>query len=122
MNTDARLPAEWESQSAVMLAWPPEDMPEAQWRPRGERALTRMARLAAECQPVLIVCASAADEQRVVQSLSGIRPDRLYLCRAPVNDIWIRDYGPLTIPGTRPAGVAGFSLQRLGRTLRSRPG
>ena len=92
-----RLPAEWERQSGVMLVWPPADLLEAQWRSRCERVLTHMARLIAECQPVLIVYHSAEDKERVMQALQGIRADRLFLCQVPVNDIWIRDYGPLTV-------------------------
>jgi agmatine deiminase len=72
-----RLPAEWEPQDAVLLAWPHER--------------TVWASCLANAQKVFgeIEAAIRRFEQVVV-----VRPDAHDL---PCNDIWARDFGPITI-------------------------
>ena len=85
------MPAEWEPQSAVWLAWPHN---RETWPGHFEplpKFFAAWARVIAESTPVNILAASdvAGDAQRHV---AGI--DQVQLVDIPTNDSWIRDYGP----------------------------
>ena len=72
-----RLPAEWEPQDAVLLAWPHE---QTDWHPvldRARHTFTEIIRAVERYEPVLLV-----------------RPDRFDV---PTDDTWARDFGPITI-------------------------
>ncbi len=105
-----RLPAEWESVGAVLLAWPRAD---GDWKPYLDAvhscyrqllmALTKLA-------PVLLL---VDDPERVRHELGpdlaapqeGPRP-RLQMQTSPARDTWTRDYGPITVLEHTPsAGV-----------------
>lgn len=91
-HTDYRLPAEWETQSATLLAWPRAN---SDWRNhleaiRGEYRQLIDAILA--FQPVVLLL--PADEP----APDGL-PERADLHRLPLryNDTWCRDYGPIVL-------------------------
>ena len=76
-HPDKRLPAEWEPQDAILLAWPHEN---TDWKHCLKEARKTFAEIEAAIrrfQPVIVV-----------------RPDAFDL---PVNDTWARDFGPITI-------------------------
>lgn len=92
--TDAcRLPAEWEPQAAVLLAWPHAD---TDWAPMlGEvQACYRRLAEAISARAVAVVIGPDTDEIR--RALAGIDPSRLRIVRSDTNDTWTRDYGPIT--------------------------
>jgi agmatine deiminase len=91
-----RLPAEWEEQDGVLLAWP---HGRTDWGP-----------LLAEVEPVylelatnitafeellLVVPEGVALEPKLRQA--GVRTERLRAFPIPTNDTWARDFGPITI-------------------------
>ncbi len=93
-----RLPAEWEKQAAVMLAWPahaeiwePELMLQAV-----QSVHLRIMRIVAMHLPVLVVAPSAEDARQAAIA-DGVNLRDITFCQAPTNDIWIRDYGPITV-------------------------
>jgi len=91
-----RLPAEWEEQDGVLLAWPHED---TDWRdvlPRVEPVFVELAARIAEAE---IVVVAAPDPKRVKRLLraAGVRPERLRLFPLATNDTWARDFGPITV-------------------------
>jgi agmatine deiminase len=72
-----RLPAEWEWQDAVMLAWPHD---RSDWNPvlaEARRTFSEIVETVERFEPVLLV-----------------RPDRFDI---PTDDTWARDFGPITI-------------------------
>lgn len=94
--TPRRLPAEWEEQDGVLLAWPHAD---SDWG----NVLSRV-------EPVFAaICAAISHFERVVIAapcLDGIldqivqadgQPERITLCEVPTNDTWSRDFGPIAI-------------------------
>ncbi|WP_147653886.1 agmatine deiminase family protein [Vulcaniibacterium gelatinicum] len=98
--TDAfRLPAEWEPQSAVLIAWPHAD---TDWGPRlGEVEETYVALVCAltRFQDVLI-CVADADLQTYAEA--RLRSNRAEMARvrfieAEYDDTWLRDSGPITL-------------------------
>ncbi|MGO0999447.1 agmatine deiminase family protein [Lysobacter sp. CA196] len=102
-----RFPAEWEPQSAVLIAWPNAD---TDWAERlGEVEETYIALVAAivRYQPVLI-CVADDDVQAYARArLSSARIDmaRVHFIEAPYDDTWLRDSGPISL-----RDGAGFRL------------
>jgi agmatine/peptidylarginine deiminase len=97
--TDLRFPAEWESQSAVLIAWP---HAETDWAERlGEVEETYVALVAAitRFEDVVIV---VADEDLQTYAEARLRSNRVDMARvrfveAPYDDTWLRDSGPITL-------------------------
>ncbi|WP_031371670.1 MULTISPECIES: agmatine deiminase family protein [Lysobacter] len=94
-----RFPAEWEPQSAVLIAWPNAD---TDWAERlGEVEETYIALVAAivRYQPALI-CVADDDVQAYARArLSSARIDmaRVHFIEAPYDDTWLRDSGPISL-------------------------
>ncbi|KAF1709744.1 agmatine deiminase [Pseudoxanthomonas kalamensis DSM 18571] len=99
--TDAyRFPAEWEPQSAVLIAWPNEN---TDWAPcLGEVEETYVALVAAICrfQPV-VIC--VADEDLQTYAEARLRSARVDMGRVrfvpfvEYDDTWLRDSGPISL-------------------------
>lgn len=91
-----RLPAEWEPQDGVLLAWPHAD---SDWRDNLEavqQVFVAIAAAISRFEPVLIV---APDTEPVRHQLIGAKVDleRIRLFQLPTNDTWARDFGPITV-------------------------
>ena len=100
MNAHAsRFPAEWEPQSAVLIAWPNAD---TDWADRlGEVEETYIALVAAITRfQHAIVCVADEDVEAYARArLSSARIDmsRVRFVEAPYDDTWLRDSGPITL-------------------------
>jgi len=95
----ARFPAEWESQSAVLIAWPNAD---TDWADRlGEVEETYIALVAAITRfQDAIVCVADEDVEAYARArLSSARVDmtKVRFIEAPYDDTWLRDSGPITL-------------------------
>jgi agmatine deiminase len=91
-----RLPAEWEDQDGVLLAWPHE---QTDWAPVLDRVVPVFRDLAcaiSRSEKVLIV---TPDPDQVLSALDGAQADwhRIRVIEIPTNDTWARDFGPITI-------------------------
>ena len=92
----SRLPAEWEPQSGVLLAWPHQG---TDWQPLLDEVIPvylELVRRISRFEPVVIL-APDTEEPRAELQCAGIAMDRVILCRVPTNDTWIRDFGPITV-------------------------
>ena len=94
-----RFPAEWEPQSAVLLAWPNAD---TDWAERlGDVEETYIALVAAitRFQPALICVADDDVEAYARARLASARIDmgRVTFITAPYDDTWLRDSGPISL-------------------------
>jgi agmatine deiminase len=91
-----RLPAEWEAQDGVLLAWPHMDSDWGDSLEAVEPVFIRLAREISRCERVLIV---APEIEPVRERLRDGRVDleQVRLYQMPTNDTWTRDFGPLTI-------------------------
>lgn len=83
-----RFPAEWEPQSAVVIAWPHAsgdfvDMAAI------ESCYRNIASTISANQPLLIVCKDDAHQQLIQQQLADCQ--QIYFIQADYNDIWCRD-------------------------------
>ncbi|HZH44184.1 MAG TPA: agmatine deiminase family protein [Lysobacter sp.] len=96
-----RFPAEWEPQSAVLIAWPHAD---TDWAERlAEVEETYIALVAAITRfEQAIVCVADADIEAYARArLSSARVDmaRVRFVEVPYDDTWLRDSGPITLVG-----------------------
>lgn len=99
MPSSPRLPAEWEPQSAVLLAWPHAG---TDWAPRlGEVEETYIALAAAIARfQAVVICVADADLQTYAEArLRSARVDmaRVRFIEVDYDDTWLRDSGPITL-------------------------
>ena len=98
-QTTSRFPAEWEPQSAVLVAWP---NAETDWAERlGEVEDTYIALIAAitRFQPV-VVCVADEDVESYAQarlSSNRVEMSRVRFVEVPYDDTWLRDSGPISL-------------------------
>ncbi|WP_239649679.1 agmatine deiminase family protein [Methylocucumis oryzae] len=90
-----RFPAEWESQSAVLIAWPNADGDFSRYLNDVEQAYCFIAQTIAEHQRLIIV-AKDDEHQRHIQDIIDINANISYV-HADINDIWVRDTVFLTV-------------------------
>ncbi|WP_226468615.1 agmatine deiminase family protein [Luteimonas panaciterrae] len=112
MSSKLRFLAEWEPQSAVLIAWPHAG---TDWAERlGEVEETYIALVAAitRFQDVLICVADDDIEAYARARLSSARIDMARVTFLPVeyDDTWLRDSGPITLIEEGPRETGGFHL------------
>lgn len=101
MASSLRLPAEWEPQAGVIIAWPHAD---TDWGPRLARiecAYVGLAAAIARFEPLVVCVADAKVRARATTLLAdaGVDAGRLRCVEVPYDDTWLRDSGPLTLAG-----------------------
>jgi len=94
-----RFPAEWEPQSAILIAWPTED---TDWAARlGEVEDTYIALVAAitRFQPVVICVPDEDIQSYAYVRIASNRVDmtRVRFVEAAYDDTWLRDSGPISL-------------------------
>ena len=106
--TDVRLPAEWEPQAAVLLAWPHAG---TDWAARLDAVEVTCAALIAaisRCETA-IVCTPDAEVGAHAAALlrdAGADMTCIRFVEIPYDDTWLRDSGPITLQ----SGDDGFVL------------
>src|SRR5688500_9191636 len=107
MTDVVRFPAEWEPQSAVLIAWPHDGTDWAERLAEVEDTYIALVAAIARFERVLI-CVADDDVQayaRARLSSARIDMDRVAFVEVPYDDTWLRDSGPITLLGQR-----GFRL------------
>lgn len=99
MNDDLHLPAEWEPQAAVLMAWPHADTDWAARLADVEVVCTELACAISRFEPLIVCVADAALRQHAQACLAraGAVMERVYLVEVPYDDTWLRDSGPITL-------------------------
>ncbi|MFW5816385.1 MAG: agmatine deiminase family protein [Wenzhouxiangella sp.] len=95
-HTDFRLPAEWEEQSATLLAWP---HPASDWSerlPGIQQEYVQLVQAITRRQPVVLLVPPSHDNSEEARERLGALPG-LHLAQMPYDDTWCRDYGPITL-------------------------
>ncbi|QDI03351.1 MULTISPECIES: agmatine deiminase family protein [Xanthomonas translucens group] len=108
MTDRLRLPAEWEPQSAILIAWPHAGTDWAERLAEVEETYIALVAAIVRYQRVLI-CVADADLQIYAEArLRSARVDmqRVRFVEAEYDDTWLRDSGPITL--ARAGG--GFQL------------
>jgi len=94
-----RLPAEWESQSAILIAWP---HPGTDWAERldaVEHSYVTLVGAITRFQPVLI-CVADDDIQTYAEARlrsARVEMGRVRFVTVEYDDTWLRDTGPITL-------------------------
>jgi len=101
--SNRRLPAEWESQSGVILVWP---HAHGDWKHNldaVEKTYTTMVSAICSHEIVVIVCFDDAHQDHIKQLLKTHNIEKttvnnnLRFAIAASNDSWVRDTGPITV-------------------------
>jgi agmatine/peptidylarginine deiminase len=103
-----RLPAEWEPQSAVLIAWPHAGTDWAERLAEVEATYVALSAAITRFQPLIIVVASTELRLRVQSLLTGegVELAQVRFVELPYDDTWLRDSGPITLK----AGDNAFQL------------
>lgn len=100
-TTGLRLPAEWEPQSAVLLAWPHAG---TDWAARLDSVEATCAALIAAItrfEPAIVCAPDAEVGAHATECLREAGADlaRVRFVEIPYDDTWLRDSGPITLRG-----------------------
>ncbi|WP_448098269.1 agmatine deiminase family protein [Luteibacter yeojuensis] len=100
-----RLPAEWEPQAGVLIAWPHAGTDWADRLDGVETTYIALATAVTRFEPLHIVVADAAlrERARLAIEKAGADMSRVHFVELPYDDTWLRDSGPITLTG--PKGV-----------------
>ena len=91
-----RLPAEWEAQDGILLAWPHEDTDWAYMLDDVRPVFVEIIRYIARFERVLLAAPCSADAAAILAA-GGVELSRVTICELPNNDTWARDFGPITV-------------------------
>lgn len=92
-----RLPAEWEPQRFVQIAWP---HAQTDWHPylaSAEECYCNMAREVSKREDLIIVTPEPEHVHAMLMQTEGVDMDRIHLLEIPTNDTWARDHAFLTL-------------------------
>ena len=97
--SEARFPAEWEPQAAILLAWPNADTDWAERLADVEETYIALVAAITRFQPVLVCVADDDLETYAEMRLRSNRidMDRVRFVTVPYDDTWLRDSGPITL-------------------------
>ena|SRR5690348_1382462 len=96
---ELRLPAEWESQSAVLLAWPHAGTDWAARLDAVEGTCAALISAITRFEPVIVCVADTDIGAHATECLRRADADlaRVRLVEIPYDDTWLRDSGPITL-------------------------
>jgi len=94
--TSRRLPAEWEEQDGVLLAWPHTD---SDWKPVLDLVEPVFAEIIAAISRHERVLVTVAEIDGVAAMLrrAGAVMEQITFATLPTNDTWARDFGPISV-------------------------
>lgn len=99
MPESLRFPAEWEPQSAVLLAWPHAGTDWADRLAQVEQTYVALVAAITRFQPALVCVADAALRAHAASLLgsAGVDLSRVRFFEVEYDDTWLRDSGPITL-------------------------
>lgn len=89
------MPAEWEPQEAVMLAWPHRDTDWCNMLNEAQTCFKEVARAIVREMRLIVIAPDVDDVKRQLQDLDN--SDRIIYQEIDTNDTWARDFGPISI-------------------------
>ena len=94
-----RLPAEWEPQAAVLIAWPHTDTDWAERLAEVETTYVALAAAVTRFQRLIIVVPNGELRAHVEAQLGTASVDlaKIRFVELPYDDTWLRDSGPITL-------------------------
>lgn len=105
-----RLPAEWEAQSAVLLAWPHAGTDWAERLDPVERTYVALVGAITRFETAIVCVASAAVRGRAETLLSAAQVNlgRVRFIEIEYDDTWLRDSGPITLADRKQFQLTDF--------------
>jgi agmatine/peptidylarginine deiminase len=105
-----RLPAEWEPQAGVLLAWP---HPQTDWAERlaeTESAYVALVAAITRFEPAVICVANQAVRERATALLAAtsVNLERCRFVEIEYDDTWLRDSGPISLVNSSGFALADF--------------
>lgn len=100
------MPAEWEVDGAILVAWPHDETDWNYMRAEVVDCYIRMIEAFAKDSRVIVV-APNIEEPRT--RLAAIPEERIKIVELPTNDTWTRDYGPLAVESSN--GIIGCDFK-----------
>ncbi len=99
MSENPRFPAEWEPQSAVLMAWPHAGTDWAERLPETSRCFANICSAISARQKLLLLVPNNTIEQEASKYLetAGSRFENIHFIRLTYDDTWLRDSGPITL-------------------------
>ena len=91
-----RLPAEWEPQDAVLLAWPHAATDWKPYLPASQAACAQLVAAITRHERVLLLTCAPGESDAALRKAGAIL-DRVTPLSIPTHDTWARDFGPLTV-------------------------
>jgi agmatine/peptidylarginine deiminase len=103
MSTEFRLPAEWEPQAGVLLAWPHAQTDWAERLADVESTCTALVAAITRFEPVLVCVADAQVRARAegLFAAAGVDAAKRRFVEIEYDDTWLRDSGPITLTDGR---------------------
>lgn len=108
-----RLPAEWEEQDGVMLAWPHKETDWAGVLDQVEPVFIEIAGRISRYERVVIVAPETASVRRKLAEAEADM-DRVILAEVPTNDTWARDFGPIAVEVDQKPRLLDFGFNGWG--------
>lgn len=95
-KNSCRLPAEWEPQDAVLLAWPHAD---SDWQPLLPEIIPVYIELIKQISRFeqVLLASPETDTVRATLQNASVDLSRIQFYEIPGNDTWTRDFGPISI-------------------------
>lgn len=89
-----RLPAEWEKQEAIQIAFPSKTSDWASYWEEVIPCYIHIIKVISSYQPLIII----SDDVLMVKAfLEGVNLDNIFFIEMPINDTWARDHGAITV-------------------------
>ena len=109
-DSTLRLPAEWEPQSAILVAWPHAGTDWADRLDAVEASYVALVGAIARFGHAVVCVADAAVRERASAQLAaaGVDRSRLKFVEIPYDDTWLRDSGPITLTDGKQFVVNDF--------------
>lgn len=107
------LVPEWEPCRAVIVTWPPADSDWAYMIDEIRKAYIPLIKTLSEHTNVILL---TDNERSASESLSaaGLQTENIEIVEIPLNDTWVRDYGPLTLSDGEKHAYADFKFNAWG--------
>jgi len=113
LTTTTRLPAEWEPQDAILLAWPHE---QTDWLPILKQVTQVYIELIYQISrfETVIIIAPEINVVRAALKKEAINSSNIILRQIDTNDTWIRDFGPITVYTDSQPQILDFNFNGWG--------
>lgn len=106
-----RLPAEWEPQDAIQIAFPSRSSDWIDYWDEVVPCYIGIIKVISAYQPLIIVC---DNKTAVAELLKEVLNERIFLIEMPINDTWARDHGAITVETDNGYAIYDFMFNGWG--------